>query len=178
MERSTDSYLHTLGRIWVREPCQVCSGILSFSIKLCGLHCSFVKFWGSLNAIHCFCVVWSQRLVFFRHNVFGPPNDLMVLLFFLVFLITHRGWHGGPSTHKNSYNFSRIRRRAAYLCIKEKKRSNYSKTIPHLGPKWGWSGENTKRAITYKNRHLRSRPVLKKIPIIILQHKYFLQSLN
>ena len=134
----------------MREPCQVCSGILSFSIKLCGLHCSFVKFGGSLNAIHCFCVVWSQRLVFFRHNVFGPPNDLMVLLFFLVFLITHRGWHGGPSTHKNSYNFSRIRRRAAYLCIKEKKRSNYNKTIPHLGPKCGWSGENNKRVLQSK----------------------------
>jgi len=58
--------------------------------------------------------------------------------------------------------FSRTRRRAAYLYIKEKRRSNYSKTIPHLGPKWGWSGENTKRAITYKNGHLRSRPVLKK----------------
>jgi len=31
--------------------------------------------------------------------------------------------------------FSRTRRRAAYLCIKEKRRSNYSETIPHIGPK-------------------------------------------
>ena len=84
----------------MREPCQVCSGILSFSIKLCGLHCSFVKFGGSLNAIHCFCVVWSQRLVFFRHNVFGPPNDLMVLLFILSFFNNSQGMARRPLNTK------------------------------------------------------------------------------